>query len=88
MKFAAIATTLIASFAPLAFANDATPTGVDVEVQDYHYGMHLDIDRVLQRTDNSGKRGVVSSIMVYRDSQGEVQAVRFMEWGGQSSQNG
>jgi len=50
--------------------------------------MQLDIDQVLQRTDNSRKSGVVPSVMVYRDSQGEVHAVRFVEWGGLSNQNG
>lgn len=57
---------------------------------DYHYGMQLDVASVLQRTDNSQKSGVVSSVMVYRDSQGEVHKVRYLEWGGRSidSQNG
>ncbi|WP_061240279.1 DUF2790 domain-containing protein [Ectopseudomonas composti] len=88
MKFAAITTTLLTALAPLAFASEKAPASAKVDVQDYQYGMQLDIDQVLQRTDNSRKSGVVPSVMVYRDSQGDVHAVRFMEWGGQSSQNG
>ena len=88
MKRAIIATALIASFASTAFAKDQGPIAADLEVRDYHYGMHLDIDRVLQRTDNSRKTGVVPTVVVYRDSQGQVHAVRYLEWGGQTDRNG
>ncbi|HBZ94887.1 MULTISPECIES: DUF2790 domain-containing protein [unclassified Pseudomonas] len=88
MKFAALNATLLAAFAPIAFASEKASEISNVEVQQYQYGMHLDIDQVLQRTDNSQKSGVVPSVLVYRDSQGEVHAVRFVEWGGLSSQNG
>lgn len=88
MKFAALNATLLAAFAPMAFASEKAPVNTKVEVQEYQYGIQLDIDQVLQRTDNSRKSGVVPSVLVYRDSQGQVHAVRFMEWGGLSSQNG
>lgn len=88
MKIAAITATLIAAFAPIAFANEKAPASTRVDVKQYQYGMQLDIDQVLQRTDNSRKSGVVPSVMVYRDSQGDVHAVRFLEWGGQTNQNG
>lgn len=88
MKIAAITATLIAAFAPIAFANEKAPTSAQVDVKQYQYGMQLDIDQVLQRTDNSRQSGVVPSVMVYRDSQGDVHAVRFLEWGGQTNQNG
>ena len=88
MKIAAITATLIAAFAPLAFANGKAPDVTKVDVQQYQYGMQLDIAQVLERTDNSRKTGVVPSVMVYRDSQGDVHAVRFMEWGGQTDRNG
>ncbi|MBL36127.1 DUF2790 domain-containing protein [Ectopseudomonas khazarica] len=88
MKIAAITATLIAAFAPIAFANEKAPTSARVDVKQYQYGMQLDIDQVLQRTDNSRESGVVPSVMVYRDSQGDVHAVRFLEWGGQTNQNG
>ena len=88
MKLAEITTTLIAAFDPMAFASEKAPDISKLQVQQYQYGMQLDIDQVLKRTDNSHKSGVVPSVLVYRDSQGEVHAVRFMEWGGQSNQNG
>ena len=88
MKFAALNATLLAAFAPMAFASEKAPASTNVDVQEYQYGMQLDIDQVLQRTDNSRKSGVVPSVLVYRDSQGEVHAVRFVEWGGLSNQNG
>ena len=88
MKFAALNASLLAVIAPLAIASEKAPANAKVAVQDYQYGMQLDIDQVLQRTDNSQKSGVVPSVLVYRDSQGEVHAVRFVEWGGLSSQNG
>ncbi|WP_252273866.1 DUF2790 domain-containing protein [Pseudomonas subflava] len=91
MKIASFVSAVISSIAPLAFADDAvTQAGAGVPVVDYHYGMQLDVASVLQRTDNSQKSGVVSSVMVYRDSQGEVHKVRYLEWGGRSidSQNG
>lgn len=88
MKIAAITATLIAAFAPLAFANEKALASARVDVKQYQYGMQLDIDQVLQRTDNSRESGVVPSVMVYRDSQGDVHAVRFLEWGGQTNQNG
>lgn len=88
MKIAAITATLIAAFAPIAFANEKAPASARVDVKQYQYGMQLDIDQVLQRTDNSRESGVVPSVMIYRDSQGDVHAVRFLEWGGQTNQNG
>ncbi|MCW1937770.1 MULTISPECIES: DUF2790 domain-containing protein [Pseudomonas] len=88
MKFTALNATLLAAFTPIAFASEKAPDSTKVNVQEYQYGMQLDIDTVLQRTDNSRKSGVVPSVIVYRDSQGEVHAVRFVEWGGLSNQNG
>lgn len=88
MKIATIVSAVISSLAPMAFAEDAGKIGAGIPVENYHYGMQLDIASVLQRTDNSAKVGVVPSVLVYRDSLGEVHKVRFLEWGGQSSRNG
>ena len=88
MKIASIVTAIISSIAPLAFADPVKQIGANVQTVDYHYGMQLDIASVLQRTDNSDKSGVVPTILVYRDSQGEVHKVRYLEWGGKTNQNG
>ncbi|WP_437882910.1 DUF2790 domain-containing protein [Pseudomonas sp. LRF_L74] len=84
-KIASFVSAIITSAAPFAFA-DASRPDAGVPTVDYHYGMNLDIDKVISRTDNSSQQGVVPSILVYRDSQGEVHKVRFLEWGGKSSQ--
>lgn len=88
MKIATLVSAVISSLAPVAFADDTGKVGHGIPVENYHYGMQLDVASVLERTDNSGKSGVVPSIMVYRDSQGELHKVRFLEWGGKASQNG
>ncbi|MCQ4272018.1 MULTISPECIES: DUF2790 domain-containing protein [Pseudomonas] len=85
MKIASVISTVISSFAPFAFATDAQP-GSDIPPVDYQYGMQLDVKQVLHRTDNTGKTGVVPTIMVYQDSKGEVHKIRFLEWGGKTSE--
>jgi hypothetical protein len=85
MKIASVISTLISSFAPFAFATDAQP-GSDIPPEDYHYGMQLDVKQVLHRTDNTGKTGVVPTIVVYKDSQGELHKIRYLEWGGKTSE--
>jgi len=55
--------------------------GAHVSAVEYHYGMEIDVQRVLQRTDTSDKTGMVPVILVYEDSEGEVHKIRFLEWG-------
>lgn len=88
MKIASIVSAVISSIAPLAFADEVSKFGAGVPAVDYHYGMKLDIAQVLQRTDNSNSSGVVPTILVYRDSQGDVHKLRYLEWGGKTNQNG
>ena len=87
MKLASVVSAVISSLAPMAFAQDAIKNpGADLPVTEYHYGMSLDVDKVLHRTDNSGKVGIVPAYMVYQDHNGETHKVRFLEWGGSTSQ--
>jgi hypothetical protein len=88
MKLAAFVSAVLASAAPFAFADVKEEPGADLPAEDYHYGMNLDVHQVLYRTDNSGKVGVVSTVMVFADSQGELHKVRFLEWGGRASDQG
>lgn len=74
--------TVLASAAPFACAAGEDAPGNDLPVEDYHYGMQLDVQQVLYRTDNSREAGVVSSIMVFADSQGQLHKLRFRESGG------
>lgn len=86
-KLASFVSAVITSAAPFAFA-DVNKPGADLPTEDYHYGMSLDIDKVISRTDNAEKMGVVPTVLVYKDSKGELHKVRFLEWGGKSSQQG
>ncbi|MGE8496410.1 MAG: DUF2790 domain-containing protein [Pseudomonas sp.] len=83
MKLASMVTALLSSLAPSVFAEDASRTpGAGIPPTDYHYGMDVDVKKVLHRTDNSSKAGVVPVIVVYEDSQGEVRKIKYLEWGG------
>ncbi|WP_068825708.1 DUF2790 domain-containing protein [Pseudomonas sp. BMS12] len=88
MKIASIVSAVISSLAPQVFADPVKDIGAHIPAVDYHYGMQLDIASVLQRTDNSDKTGVVPTIVIYRDSLGEVHKLRYLEWGGKTNQNG
>jgi hypothetical protein len=85
MKIASVISSVISSFAPFAFAADLRP-GADIPPVDYRYGMRLDVKQVLHRTDNSGRTGVVPTTLVYQDSHGELHKIRYLEWGGKTSE--
>lgn len=88
MKIASLVTAVLSGFAPSVFADDLNPApGAGLPAVDYHYGMKVDVAKVLHRTDNSGKSGVVPVIVVYEDSLGEVHKLKYQEWGGRA-QNG
>lgn len=83
MKMASVVSALLSSLAPSVFAQDGLQNqGAGVAPVDYHYGMDIDVQKVLHRTDTSGRVGVVPVTLVYEDSEGEVHKIRFLEWGG------
>ncbi|MFP6848169.1 MAG: DUF2790 domain-containing protein [Pseudomonas sp.] len=84
MKLASMVTALLSSLAPSVFAEDANHNhiGIGITPVEYHYGMDVDVQKVLYRTDNSSKAGVVPVIVVYEDSNGEVRKLKHLEWGG------
>lgn len=83
MKMASVVSALLTSLAPSVFAQDGLQNqGTGIKPVDYHYGMDVDIHKVLHRTDTSDKVGVVPVTLVYEDSEGEVHKLRFLEWGG------
>lgn len=86
MKIASAVSAVLASLAPSVFAQDyQRDIGAGIPAVDYHYGMELDVQRVLYRTDASQRTGVVPVTMVYEDSKGELRKVRFLEWGNHAS---
>ena len=55
MKIASIVSAVISSLMPMAFAEAAEKPGEGIPAVDYHYGMQLDIEKVLHRTDTFPK---------------------------------
>lgn len=53
-----------------------------IPVEVYHYGMKLDIARVLSISDTSQVCAVVPSVMHYEDSKGELRALEYLIHGG------
>lgn len=45
----------------------------------YHYGMDLDVKRVISLTSAKGNLGVAPATLVYEDSQGHVKAIDFIQ---------
>ncbi|MGF6092342.1 DUF2790 domain-containing protein [Pseudomonas sp. 18173] len=83
MNIATVVSAVISSLAPSVFdQNGLQEPGAHVSAVEYHYGMEIDVKRVLQRTDTSDKTGMVPVTLVYEDSEGEVHKIRFFEWGG------
>lgn len=71
---------LSALAATSAFAKDdyrAEP----VQSVEYHYGMNLDVKRVISLTDTSDSTGVVPATLIYEDSQGQVKSIEFTQAG-------
>ncbi|GGK10060.1 DUF2790 domain-containing protein [Pseudomonas matsuisoli] len=86
MKISKAVSAFIASLAPFAFAEGpADKVGQGLPAVKYQYGMKLDVEQVLYRTDNSDKIGVAPTEVVYRDTSGALHKIQFMEWGGRSS---
>ncbi|MGF6558696.1 hypothetical protein ABIA48_005076 [Pseudomonas sp. S30_BP2TU TE3576] len=82
MNIATVVSAVISSLAPSVFdQNGLQEPGAHVSAVEYHYGMEIDVKRVLQRTDTSDKTGMVPVTLVYEDSEGEVHKIRFLEWG-------
>jgi hypothetical protein len=83
MNIATVVSAVISSLAPSVFdQNGLQEPGAHVSAVEYHYGMEIDVKRVLQRTDTSDKTGMVPVTLVYEDSEGDVHKIRFLEWGG------
>ena len=83
MSMATIVSAVISSLAPSVFDhNSLHEPGAQISAIEYHYGMNIDVKRVLQRTDTTDKTGVVPVTVVYEDSKGEIHKIRFLVWGG------
>lgn len=69
-------------FAAAAWAQTPLTQDADaVQAVDYHYGMTLDVQKVIHITDNSDKVGVVPATITFLDSQGRLHKVNYLELG-------
>ncbi len=73
-------TVLSVLVATSAFAKSDHHTDATDPVE-YHYGMNLDVKRVISLTDTGDKTGVVPVTMIYEDSQGNVKSIEFSQAG-------
>lgn len=76
--------TLAAAFAIVGATWAQTPLSQnpeDVQAVDYHYGMSLDIQKVIHISDNSDKVGVVPATITFLDSNGKLHKVNYLELG-------
>lgn len=82
MKLAFVAFVIITSLVPMASAQDVDrDPGHGLSVEEYHYGMQLDVKNVLYRTSSSTKISVVPATAVYEDHSDRLHKICFLEWG-------
>ncbi|MNE66335.1 hypothetical protein D3C80_1618780 [compost metagenome] len=79
----------LAGMSAFALAEEPAETAVAGEpvVEQYHYGMELDIAKVLSRSDIPNVCGVVPAYMTYEDHQGQVHRLEYVVFG-QGCSNG
>ncbi|WP_263263368.1 DUF2790 domain-containing protein [Pseudomonas sp. RIT-PI-S] len=84
MKTAFAIAALTAVFATGAFAQDGADRSVasNLPVETYQYGMKLDVQKVISKTDVTSKSGVVPVTMVYQDSKGNLHKIQYLQEGG------
>ncbi|MFF7709255.1 DUF2790 domain-containing protein [Pseudomonas sp. NPDC007930] len=88
MKTAFAIAALTAVFATGAYAADgASRSLANIPTEQYHYGMNLDVQRIISKTDVSNKTGTVPVTMVYEDSHGQVHKLQYLETGGFDNDN-
>ncbi|MDM8349489.1 DUF2790 domain-containing protein [Pseudomonas sp. sp1636] len=63
-------------------SRDAPSRLEQTPVETYHYGMKLDIARVLSISDTSQVCDVVPSVMHYEDREGKLRALEYLIHGG------
>lgn len=85
----ALALLALAGMSAFALAEETVETAVAVEpvVEQYTYGMELDIAKVLSRSDIPDACGVVPAYLLYEDHQGKVHRLEYMVFG-QGCSNG
>ncbi|MCY1278891.1 hypothetical protein D9M68_765450 [compost metagenome] len=85
----AFALLALAGMSALALAAEQAETAVaaEIAIEQYHYGMELDIARVISRSEIPDVCGIVPAYMTYEDHQGKVHRLEYMVFG-QGCSNG
>ena len=85
----AFALLALAGMPAFALAKEPVETTVTEEpvIEHYHYGMKLDIARIISRSEIPDACGVVPAYMTYEDHQGRVHRLEYMVFG-QGCSNG
>lgn len=79
----ALALLALAGMSAFALAEEPVEVAVTGEtvVEQYHYGMELDIARVISRSEIPDVCGVVPAHMTYEDHQGKVHRLEYVVFG-------
>ncbi|MBD2837803.1 DUF2790 domain-containing protein [Pseudomonas sp. JM0905a] len=85
----ALALLALAGMSAFALAEEPVEAAVTGEpvVEQYHYGMELDIARIISRSEIPDVCGVVPAYMTYEDHQGKVHRLEYVVFG-QGCSNG
>lgn len=89
MKYTIAFSMLAALSTTQAFAQDeVTSDTQSLPTEQYHYGMKVDVAKVIHLSGNQDRAGLTRSVMIYKDPQGEVHKLQYLIEGTQQNQNG
>ncbi|AOE84212.1 DUF2790 domain-containing protein [Pseudomonas sp. TCU-HL1] len=85
----ALALLALAGMSAFALAEEQAEPAVagKLVIEQYHYGMELDIARVISRSEIPDVCGVVPAYMTYEDHQGNIHRLEYVVFG-QGCSNG
>ncbi|WP_137822038.1 DUF2790 domain-containing protein [Pseudomonas sp. D(2018)] len=79
----ALALLALAGMSAFALAEEPAETAIagEVAIEQYHYGMELDIARVISKSEIPDVCGVVPAYMTYEDHQGKIHRLEYVVFG-------
>ncbi len=79
----AFALLALAGMSAFALAEESAESAVAAApaIEQYHYGMEMDIARIISRSEIPDVCGIVPAYMTYEDHQGKVHRVEYMVFG-------
>jgi hypothetical protein len=81
MKYTIATALLVSAFATGAFAADSRSAQDNIPVEEYHYGMKVDVAKVIsiEETDTNDLNNAEPATMVYQDHQGNLHKLQYLE---------